>query len=466
MNTTQPNTCTDLTARRVTVMGLGHFGGGAAVTRWLADRGAQITLTDLHSESELRNSLVPLRDLVAAGRVRLRLGGHERHDFENADLIVANPAVPRPWENEFLCLAAEAGVPVTTEIALLVEQLNRDRIIGITGTAGKSTTAAMIHQVLSRLGHRAHLGGNIGGSLLNEIDDIAADDWIVLELSSAMLYWLGEKETERAGPSSARLIAPRHSVWGRTSSHGWSPATAVITNIAPNHLDWHGSYEHYERSKLNITRFQQPGEPFILGDQLPDDDSLQIRLRIPGRHNITNARAAIAAVCAAINVDPIAAALALDDFAGLPHRLQLVADVDGRRFYNDSKSTTPEATVRAIESLPDHSRIHLIVGGYDKGADLSPIASLAPRLVGLYTIGTTSPSIANCSPRDACVFVCDSIDRAVAAAFARMRRRDVLLLSPGCASWDQFTNFEHRGNAFIELVNEQLNRRGAEAQTV
>ncbi len=420
----------DFNGMRITVMGLGRFGGGIGVTRWLADQGAQITLTDLDSESTLRDSITPLHDLLAHGCVTLRLGGHDIRDFESADLIVANPAVAKPWENQFLQAATTADVPITTEIGLLVERLDHTQIIGVTGSAGKSTTAAMIHHILTRLGRRVHLAGNIGGSLLLSLNNIQANDWIVLELSSAMLHWL----------------------------NGWSPATAVITNIAPNHIDWHGSIEHYEHSKLNITRFQQPGEHVIRGDQLSDDDSLNIRLRIPGTHNITNARTAIKTLSCALDVDPAAAALALDDFIGLPHRLQLVTEVDGLRFYNDSKSTTPEATVRAVESFPSRKQIHLIAGGYDKGADLSAIADLTPRLAGLYTIGITSQHIITSAPPLACVFACDTLERAVHCAFARIHPGDVLLLSPGCASWDQFTNFQQRGNAFMQHVKELVHQ--------
>ncbi len=165
---------------------------------------------------------------------------------------------------------------------------------------------------------------------------------------------------------------------------------------------------------------------------------------------------AIAAACAAAKLDPAEAAAALGDFAGLPHRLQLVAEHEGLRFYNDSKSTTPKATVLAVESFGESSRIHLIAGGYDKGLDLSPINGLAPSLGGLYTIGATGRGIADRAARAPCCEFCETLDTAVDRAMSKMRTGDILLLSPGCASWDQFENYEQRGEAFSRCVRSHI----------
>jgi UDP-N-acetylmuramoylalanine--D-glutamate ligase len=417
-------------AHRITVMGLGSFGGGESVVRWLAGYGKSILLTDLRTEGDLGKSLAAIADLVTAGRVELRLGGHDESDFTAADLVIANPAVPQPWSNRFLCAAADAGVPITTEIRLAVERFDRGRVIGVTGTAGKSTTAAMIHHALRRAGAPCHLGGNIGGSLLSELGRIHPGDWMVIELSSAMLHWLGEGV-------------------GAPAARGWSPGMAALTNIAPNHLDWHGSFEHYEQSKHNIFRWQRSGDHQVRSEDVPLD--ADIPLRIPGRHNQRNARLAVAAVCRALDLAPRMAAELLADFTGLPHRLELVAERGGMRFYNDSKSTTPAATVLAVEAFSSPDRVHLVAGGYDKGLDLSPIATLAAALAGMYTIGATGERLAGLasSPR---TWYCETLDQAVDRAMGRMRSGDVLLLSPGCASWDQFTNYEERGERFAALV--------------
>jgi UDP-N-acetylmuramoylalanine--D-glutamate ligase len=425
----------DLRDLRVTVMGLGRFGGGAGVARWLAEQGARVVVTDLLDAQSLAGSLEPLAGLVAQRRVELHLGGHDERDFSACDLVVANPAVPRPWKNRYLRAAVAADVAVTTEIRLLIERLDRRRVIGVTGTAGKSTTTAMIHHILTRAGLSSHLGGNIGGSLLDTLGVIEPDHRVVLELSSAMLYWLGEDAE----------------TWGHT---GWSPHVAAITNLRPNHLDWHGTLEHYAECKRGIFRYQAPGDPALDGADL--DEGPPIRLAIPGGHNQANARLAVAAACAAAGLAAGQAADALRDFGGLAHRLQLVCEHGDLRFYNDSKATTPQATCLAVDAFDDASAVHVLAGGYDKKIDLSAIVELAPRVAGLYTIGTTGRRLAEAVAGDGHAEYCESMEAAAARAYRRMNAGDVLLLSPGCASWDQFENYEQRGDAFCTWVRKNV----------
>lgn len=600
---------------RVTVMGLGRFGGGVGVTQWLAAQGADILVTDLDPPEKLADSIARIQPLIDRGSVKLRLGEHNVSDFTSADLVVANPAVPKPWDNRFLRAARAAGVPVTTEIRLLVERLPaRQRIIGITGSAGKSTTTAMIAHALRALTtqtsgtsvppvapqpplppvrkpqtpgpwpqapSQVFLGGNLGGSLLNELSSITANDWIVLELSSAMLHWLTADE-------------------GFPGAPGFSPGIAVVTNIAPNHLDWHSDFAHYERSKQQILRDQRDGDAAVLHDSLAhwpaatqpnpptrtpqppfpggpalragstqpsgtgvppvtpqplsfssSSSSISRRieliqssdagragpLSLPGRHNRLNAVMAARAVSLCGYPEP-AALDAIRSFTGLEHRLQLVGEFDPPgsplqpggpalragspqpessspssssypfasptsspspkphapgpppiRLYNDSKSTTPESATLAIAALDDEptlgaARIHLICGGYDKKIDLALLANAAARCARVYTIGATGPAIAAAirahvvhaaaapaeargdSPNagehaapTAQVEECGTLDEAVARAARHLQPGDALLLSPGCASWDQFTNFEARGEAFIRAAEQHLHRR-------
>lgn len=421
---------------RVVVMGLGRFGGGLGVARWLASRGCRVTVTDRADAASLAAPVAALADLVDAGSVRLALGGHDRADFRAADLVVANPAVPRPWEDPFLGAAREVGVPITTEIRLVVERLDPDRVVGVTGTAGKSTTASMTAHLLRRLGRPVRLGGNIGGSLLAGIDAIGGDEIVVLELSSAMLHWL---DADAGWPG-----AP-----------GWSPRVAVLTNLAPNHLDWHGSFEHYERSKRVIFRHQRPGGARVDGSVF-DRLRREIPLRLVGEHQQRNAATAMHAVFQAIGAAPPETAPLLADFEGLPHRLALVHESGGRRFYDDSKCTTPEGVALAIAAFPRPSRVHLIVGGADKGVALEGLGATTARLGGVYCIGATGERIAAIAARGGAGHVaeCGTLDCAVAEAVDRMEPEDFLLLSPGCASWDQFDNYEQRGARFAELVLE------------
>ena len=425
-----PTPTPDSQIQRVTVLGLGRFGGGLGVARWWLDRGAEVLVTDLAAGEELADAVAALDAHARCDHVQWRLGEHRIEDFTETDLVVANPAVPRPWDNPYLKAAWDSRVPVTTEIALLVSQLDRERVIGITGTAGKSTTAALTHHILQGCGIPSVLGGNIGGSLLTAIETTRTAPAVVLELSSAMLWWLGA--TDDAPPD-----APN-----------WSPGVAVTTNISPNHIDWHGTEAHYRACKAGLARYQTNNELHLFGDPGGPD----IPLRIPGLHNQVNARLAVAAASHRNEIDAQRAEAAAGSFTGLPHRLERIPSTDGFHYFNDSKSTTPEATVLAIDAMEDAGRVHLIAGGYDKGVSLHPIVERADDLAGMYTIGTTGADLA--VGTTACT--CGTIDDAVRHARSCMKPGDVLLLSPGCASWDQFENFEARGDAFRRLVTRAI----------
>lgn len=457
-------------SQRVVVMGLGRFGGGVGVTRFLAQRGDRVLVTDQLPPDQLRQSLAQLADLPG---IEYRLGEHRIEDFTRARMIVVNPAV-QPQGNPYLDAARHAGVPLTSEIRLLVSHLPlpRLRIIGVTGTAGKSTTTAMIGHILQKTHgpDRVHVGGNIGGSLLERLDRIGPDDWVVLELSSFMLEGLRED--------------------------GWSPHVAVITHFAPNHLDWHPTVEAYRYAKQALLDFQDPQhDAAVLGPGVRDFFTPRVRrvvirqkqdlaaappltLKVPGVHNQVNATLA-ADAAAQVGVLWEQAADAIADFPGLPHRLQFVAEHRGVRYFNDSKSTTPEAAQLAIESFPPHT-VHVILGGYDKGSDLRPLARLAAkRCRAIYTIGKTGRVIAqaareqainpdagarqpsramkdgssaNGDDAHALVIPCSTLDAAVREAVQRAKPGEVVLLSPGCASWDQFDHYEQRGSRFVAAV--------------
>ena len=441
-------------SKRVTVMGLGRFGGGIGAARFLAQQGADVLVTDMSDAEALEESLGAIRDLTDKGLVTLRLGGHNVADFTDTDMVVASPAVPAPWANRFLTAARAAKVPVTTEVVLLIDRLaargvDRSRVVGVTGSAGKSTTSALIHHILRECGEDVVLGGNIGGSLLTSLDKITAKTWVVLELSSAMLWWID----------------------------GFSPRIGVCTNLVENHVDWHGSIEHYRASKQRLFAWQEAGDIAVLGPSVADwtlREGVERRvieegngvegMLIPGAHNAWNGRVAVEAAMALVpGLDRARAEAAARTFRGLPHRLERVHEHAGVAYFNDSKSTTPQSTMLAVEAFAgSHAAgamlpVHLIVGGYDKKADLSPLARLVTRVAGVYTIGKTGPTIAAMAREvggaaAGRVHACERLEDAMMACRGNARGGEVVLLSPGCASWDQFANYEERGARFAELA--------------
>lgn len=419
-------------------MGLGRFGGGVGVTRYLAGQGARVLVTDQLQAEALAESVAKIADLGA----ELRLGEHREEDFAAADLVVVNPAVD-PRGNRYLQAARAAGVELTWEINLLLDRVDHARVAAVTGSAGKSTTTSMIAAGLrAALGaDRVHLGGNIGGSLLGEVDRIGPQDWVVLELSSFMLENLP----------------------------GIRPHVAVVTNLTQNHLDRHETMENYAAAKQNILRNQSPGDWAILGSNVADWAGLtkarvqvvltpaELELQIPGAHNRLNAAMALAACDAVLQGTRKAQATqGVVGFTGLPHRLQRVGAFGGVAYFNDSKSTTPEAAELAIEAF-EPGAAHIILGGYDKHSDLGPLAQMAARrCAGIYTIGATGDAVAGAAEGAAgCpVHRCGTLENAVRQAAGRAKTGQVVLLSPACASWDQFTNYEQRGETFGRLARE------------
>jgi UDP-N-acetylmuramoylalanine--D-glutamate ligase len=428
-----------LSGKRVTVYGLGRFGGGIAVSRWLADQGARVLVTDRDSLEKLAGSVEKLK----GAEVELRLGEHRQEDFTTADLVVASPAIP--FQNEYLQAARGAGVPITTEIRLFIERCPA-KIIGVTGTKGKSTTTAMLGEILSTK-FKTWVGGNIGKSLLEDLPAIGPEHLVLLELSSYMLEHLKEMR--------------------------WSPHVALVTMILQDHLEWHGSYEAYIEAKQNIVRFQTGDDIAVLNEEDPTTAALarltaaktilfglngrkKFELLVPGVHNQTNAQGAFAAAME-FGIDWNEAQKALLDFPGLPHRLQLVHEENGVRFYDDSIATIPEAAIAALDSFPPKKVIQ-IIGGKDKGLPITVMCSeLTQRAKAVLCIGETGREVSKIleqSPYQAgaAIYSCGDLATAVRMAKKMAAPGDVVLLSPGFASQDQFVNFEERGELFAKLV--------------
>jgi UDP-N-acetylmuramoylalanine--D-glutamate ligase len=437
-------TMQDVRGRKVTVAGLGRFGGGIAVAQWLATQGACVTVTDKEPESKLRDSVQQLENLP----ITFKLGGHDERDFTSTDFVVASPAIP--LNNPYLQAARRAGVPVTTEVKLFVERCPTT-ILGVTGTKGKSTTTALLGAML-KTRYTSWVGGNLGGSLLLDLPKIEKNHLVVLELSSYMLEHL---KTLR-----------------------WSPRVAVVTMITQDHLEWHGSFNAYVDAKANLLRFQRPDEFAVLPEDNAEalalaDQTLgkvvlfgikgrkRFELTIPGEHNQLNAQAAFAAA-QLMGVAWDDAQRAARDFKGLPHRLQLVHESGGVRWYNDSIATIPEAAVAALDCFP-RGRVIQIVGGADKHIPMDLMHhALAERAKAVLCVGDTGPTIGGAVSAAAArnngavprvqVHQCGDLSTAVALARAIATSGDVVLLSTGCASYDQFHNFEHRGDVFARLA--------------
>jgi len=450
-----------LRGARVTVMGLGRFGGGLGVARHLLREGARVLVTDLADEAALAEPMAALHATAAEcdAELTLRLGGHDESDFAETDMVIANPAAPKPWDNPYLRAAARGGALVTTEIALAIDLLpDPGRVVAVTGTAGKSTVAAMTAEAMKASDAPVLLGGNIGGSLLDHAGSITRKHFVVLELSSAMLHWL------------------------RVREKAWAPGVAVVTNCRPNHLDWHGTYEAYEECKRSLLEHQGHGDAAVLGGEaaewatppgvqkfrLTDEDALE-GLTCPGVHNAMNGAAALyaASFVAGRELNLNAAARAIAAFPGLPHRLRLCAEGGGVRFYDDSKSSTPETTRTALRALAesgaDLGRVHLICGGYDKKIDLRPLAKCARELGSMHAIGQTAETIAGLAEAErGRAATRATLEDAFASIAEALRPGDVALLSPGCASWDQFRDFRERGEWFARLARAWADERAKE----
>jgi UDP-N-acetylmuramoylalanine--D-glutamate ligase len=429
----------ELHGLRVTIMGLGHHGGGVAAARFCAQAGAMVTVTDLADEQSLAKSLNQLCDVPIAN---FTLCEHREKDFREADIVIVNPAV-RP-DHHFVEIARMAGAKISSEIELFLDACPA-MVIGVTGTVGKSTTAAMLAAILQTAGSRTWLGGNIGHSLLADLPQMQPDDIVVLELSSFQLHWLSD-ETK------------------------W-PRGAIVTNCSPNHLDWHGRWEDYVGAKQRLlTHLTIDGIAVVNSEdvevacwrKLCGGASSRPRrvenlppLRVPGDHNRQNAACA-ARMAKELGVDDAIAVQALAEVKGLPHRLCFVAEIAGRRFYNDSKSTSPAATIAALNTMDRPT--WLLLGGADAKADFTDLAQAVVHTANASAVfGAVADKIQTALHAQVPNFRSSratNLLEALAWCVAQSAPGDTILLSPACPSTDQFRDFAHRGEEFERLVAE------------
>jgi UDP-N-acetylmuramoylalanine--D-glutamate ligase len=404
--------------RRALVVGLARSGRAAAGA--LARRGVHVVAADRAPDAEVGR-------LGELG-VELRLGTEEEALLEGVDLVVKSPGVPA--ESGLVVGARRRGVPVWSEVELGYRLLpSGARVIGVTGTNGKTTTTELLGAILRADGRPVEVAGNVGRALTDAAEAAAEGTWVVCELSSFQLE----------------------------DVHTLACDVAVLLNLEPDHLDRHGTFDAYREAKLRIferARARVVPRGFgIEGIEFSADDPLPAEPLIPGRHNRENAAAATAAARAA-GVTDEAIAEALRTFPGVPHRLELVRELRGVRWVNDSKATNTAAARRGVTAY--EAPLRLILGGSLKGEDFAPFARELPENVrSVYLVGAASDELAAALDAAGRAYVrAGYLPTAVSQAAADAQPGDVVLLSPACASYDQFVNFEERGDTFRRLVQE------------
>jgi UDP-N-acetylmuramoylalanine--D-glutamate ligase len=391
--------------RRYAVLGLAR--SGLASVEALVASGARVTAWDNREEA---------REAVAG---RAEIADLLTLDLAGYDGVVVSPGVPLN-RHPIAAHAARAGAPLIGDIELFAQArptLPPHRVVGVTGTNGKSTTTALIHHILETAGVPAAMGGNIGLPILAQ-DPLGEGGVYVLELSSYQLDLTYSLDCD----------------------------VAVLLNVTPDHLDRYESFQAYRASKLRLFEMQSPGRAAILGDETMIDQSGWPTLQ--GPHNGQNARAAIA-VCEALGLAAEDVARGLATYPGLPHRMERVREKDGILFVNDSKATNTESTAPALASYP---YVHWIVGGLAKSEDLGPCERELGHVRAAYTIGEAGPMFARLLEGRVPVKQSELLVTAVNEAAGAAARGEVVLLSPACASFDQFRDYEARGDAFRAAV--------------
>jgi len=472
----------NLSGKQVLVVGLART--GIATALFCAERGARVTATEERSEPEIAETAAKLR---AAG-VTLELGGHRPGTFVEQDLIVPSPGVPPTMPA--LAAARAIGIPVWSEIELAWRFL-RGRLICVTGSNGKTTTTSLIGHILETAGLPVQIAGNIGTPLISRVDVSSDSGFTVVEASSFQLE----------------------------SISAFRPDVAVMLNLTPDHLDRHGSFEGYVRAKARLFQNQTehdaavinaddaaaaqnaPTIPrifwfslskrvssgcFLRGEEIvfrnagttwsardagagttwsPREEGSETVLLhrrdigLRGNHNVENVLAA-AAAAKLVGVEPAAIAEGVKTFAGVEHRIEFVETVLGVDYFNDSKATNVDATLKALDAFPGN--VLVILGGKDKGSDYTILRDALARHARMaLLIGTAADKIEAQLAGVVPVERAGTMARAVEIAAQRAQPGDTVLLAPACASFDQFENYEHRGRVFKQLVRELAQKNAA-----
>jgi UDP-N-acetylmuramoylalanine--D-glutamate ligase len=453
----------ELRGKRMLVVGLARTGVATAV--FCAARGAKVTATDARTENEIGAEIAKLRE----ASVTLEFGGHQEKTFLAQDLIIPSPGVPA--DAPLLEAARGKGITIWSEIELAYRFL-KGRLIGITGSNGKTTTTSLVDHILKNAGFSTILAGNIGTPLIGSVDVSREDTLTVVELSSFQLELI---DTFR-------------------------PTIGIFLNLTPDHLDRHRTMEAYGAAKARIFENQIEEDAAVLnaddaattpyaptrprlywfsrkqrvaqgacvrGEEIVfrHDGTEEVVLKrgdipLAGAHNLENVLAAVTAARIA-GAETGAIAKGVRSFAGVEHRLEFVAEIGGVRYYNDSKATNVDATLKALDAFP--GRILVILGGKDKGSDYTLLQKpLREKAILALLVGAAAEKIEKQIAGSVAIEHAGNVERAVEIASHAARPGDVVLLAPACASFDQFQNYEHRGRIFKELVR-QLDHHSANA---
>jgi UDP-N-acetylmuramoylalanine--D-glutamate ligase len=445
----------DLNNKRVLVVGLGKSGVASAL--FLKSRGARVTVSDSKPEAELRNEIL----LLLEQGITVETGGHGDRTFRGQDLIVVSPGVP--IDAPQLVQARNLGEPVIGEIELAAHFLSGP-IVAITGANGKTTTTSLAGEIIAAGKFATLVGGNIGTPAISFVDKAGPKTWIVLEVSSFQLETIVE----------------------------FRPRIAVVLNITPDHLDRHKTFANYINAKARVLENQGADDFTLLNADDPTTAALSDRTRaqlfwfsrkkemqrgafvrgthiyfrdsgseheimplaevpLKGAHNLENALAGISIGMLA-GCQPEQIRQAVCDFKAVEHRLEFVARISSVDYYNDSKATNVDATIKALESFA--ANIHLILGGKDKGSDYTVLNELLrQRVKRVYTIGAAAAKIESQIKSAAQIEHAETLENAIKLAGDAALPGDVVLLAPACASFDQFQSYEHRGRIFKQIVH-------------
>jgi len=445
--------------KKVLIVGVART--GIAVAKFLVARGAKVTITDLKTKLELK---AELKSLSALKKIKYELGRHSIKQFVGADLIIVSPGVPSTILQ--IERALEKNVPVMSELEFTFHFINVP-IIAVTGTNGKTTTTMIIGQMLKNANKSVFVGGNIGNALVNVLMTKEKFQYVVAEVSSFQLEFIKE----------------------------FSPKIAVVLNLSPDHLDRHGNMDVYRTLKGRIFENQKIADSLILNDNDPlvksysenaqprihyfkigklsaNQDGISFRnnrfhlkssklgneqfasgkMKVKGDHNRENMMAAIL-VAKILKLSVKAIQQTIDEFAGIPHRLEYVKTRGYVSFYNDSKATNIDAVRRALESFEEP--LILIMGGLDKGAPFEELRTIVQKKVKVLILMGDAKSRINRAIGDYTeTFIVGTLDEAAFMAYQKSRSGDIILFSPGCASFDEFKNFEERGERFKELLRD------------